>query len=202
VTARNVDVGDLVSAGGTTGRALFQVADTHRMRVYVNVPQAFLAELRPGIKATLHLPGQPQTFDAELVSTSNAVMENSRTGLVELQAENPGGKLWPGAFAEVHFHLPADPNTLSIPTTALIFGAQGMQVAAVDGAGKVEMKPVTLGRDLGVRVEVQSGLTLADRLIDSPLESTRTGDVVHVADAKAPPALAKAAPAAAGEKAD
>ena len=89
VTARNVDIGDLVNAGGNTGRALFQIADIPRMRIYVNVPQAFLGELAPGIKATLHLPGQKETFEAELVSTSNALAENSRTALVELQADNP-----------------------------------------------------------------------------------------------------------------
>ena len=94
------------------------------MRIYVNVPQAFLGELEPGIKATLHLPGQKETFEAELVSTSNSLAENSRTALVELQADNPDGKLWPGAFAEVHFHIPADPNTLSVPLTALVFGAK------------------------------------------------------------------------------
>ena len=125
VTARNVDIGDLVTAGGTSGRALFQVADIHRMRVYVNVPQAFLGEIKPGIKATLHLPGQKETFEAELSSTSNALVENSRTALIELQADNPDGKLWPGAFTEVHFHIPSDPNTLRIPATALVFGAEG-----------------------------------------------------------------------------
>ena len=185
VTVRNVDIGDLVNAGGTTGRALFQVADIHRMRIYVNVPQAFLGELRPGIKATLHIPGQKETFEAELVSTSNSVVENSRTGLVELQADNPDGKLWPGAFTEVHFHIPSASDTLSIPSTALIFGAHGMRAAAVGADNKVLLKPVTLGRDFGNRVEIQSGLALSDRLIDNPLESTQTGDVVRIgADSK------------------
>src|SRR5580658_7279938 len=182
VTARNVDIGDLVNAGGTTGRALFQIADIHRMRIYVNVPQAFLGELAPGVKATLHLPGQKETFEAELVSTSNSLAENSRTALVELQADNPDGKLWPGAFAEVYFHIPSGSNTLSIPSTALIFGVHGMRVAAVDASGKVVLKTVTLGRNLGNRVEIQSGLALSDRLIDSPLESTQTGDTVNVAN--------------------
>jgi membrane fusion protein, multidrug efflux system len=185
VTARNVDIGDLVNAGGTTGRALFQVSDIHRMRIYVNVPQAFLGELKPGIKATLHIPGQKETFEAELVSTSNSVVENSRTGLVELQADNPDGKLWPGAFTEVHFHIPSASDTLSIPSTALIFGAHGMRAAAVGADNKVVLKPVTLGRDFGNRVEIQSGLALSDRLIDNPLESTQTGDVVRIgADSK------------------
>jgi membrane fusion protein (multidrug efflux system) len=180
VTARNVDIGDLVNAGGNTGRALFQVADVHRMRIYVQVPQAFLAELAPGVKATLHLPGQKETFEAQLVSTSNAVTETSRTSLVELQADNPDNKLWPGAFAEVHFHIPADPNTLTVPLTALVFGAKGMQVAALDADDKVALKRVVVGRNLGNKVQIESGLSLADRLVDSPLESIQTGDKVNV----------------------
>ena len=155
VTARNVDIGDLVNAGGNTGRALFQIADVHRMRIYVNVPQAFLGELSPGIKATLHLPGQKETFEAQLVSTSNALVESSRTSLVELQADNLDGKLWPGAFAEVHFHIPADPNSLTVPLTALIFGAKGMQVAALDADDKVVLKPVVVGRNFGTKVQIE-----------------------------------------------
>jgi membrane fusion protein (multidrug efflux system) len=188
VTARNVNVGDLLNAGGVTGRALYQVADIHRMRILVNVPQAFLGELKRGVKATLHLPGMQETFDAELTSTSNALEENSRTAVIELQADNADGKLWPGAFTEVQFHIPADPGTLRIPSTALIFGTSGMRVAAVDANNKVVLKPVRLGRDLGNRVEIQSGLTLADRLIDNPQESIEAGALVRVAgsDAKSP----------------
>jgi len=188
VTARNVNVGDLLNAGGTSGRALYQVADIHRMRIFVNVPQAFLGDLRPGVKATLHLPGQQETFEAELSSTSNALEENSRTALIELQADNPDGKLWPGAFTEVQFHIPSDPSTLRIPSTALIFGANGMRVAAVDANNKVVLKSVRLGRDLGNRVEIQSGLSLTDRLIDNPQESIEAGAIVRIAgsDAKKP----------------
>src|ERR1700722_7270581 len=185
VTARNVDIGDLVSAGGTSGRALFQVADIHRMRVYVNVPQAFLGQIKPSVKATLRLPGQKETFEAELSSTSNALTENSRTALIELQADNPDGKMWPGAFTEVQFHFPSDLNTLRIPATALVFGPQGMRVAAVDADNKVALRPVTLGRNLGNRVEIESGLSLSDRLIDNPAESTETGEVVRIAGEEA-----------------
>jgi len=185
LTARNVDIGDLVTAGGTSGRALFQVADIHRMRIYVNVPQGFLGELAPGVKATLHLPGLKETFEAEMASTSNSLTENSRTALVELQADNPDGKLWPGAFAEVHFHIPSNPDTLFVPLTALVFSAQGMQVATVGADAKVVLKPVRVGRNLGNRVEIESGISLADRLIDNPLETTQTGDVVQIAAAPA-----------------
>jgi len=192
VTARNVDIGDLVNAGGTTGRALFQVSDIHRMRIYVNVPQAFLGELKPGIKATLRLPGQQESFEAELAATSNSVVENSRTGLVELQADNPDGKLWPGSFAEVHFHIPSPADTVSVPTTALIFGAHGMQAAIVGADDKVVIKNVVVGRNLGSRIEVQSGLSLSDRLIDNPLESTQPGDLVRVVAGTNAPAVAAA----------
>jgi RND family efflux transporter MFP subunit len=185
VTARNVNVGDLLNAGGTTGRALYQVADIHRMRIFVNVPQAFLGDLKPGVKATLHLPGQQETFEAELSSTSNALEESSRTALIELQANNPDGKLWPGAFTEVQFHIPSDPGTLRIPSTALIFGTNGMRVAAVDANNKVVLKPVRLGRDLGNRVEIQSGLSLTDRLIDNPQESIEAGAIVRIAGSDA-----------------
>ena len=188
VTARNVNIGDLLNAGGTSGRALYQVADIHRMRIFVNVPQAFLGDLKPGVKATLRLPGQQETFEAELSSTSNSLEENSRTALIELQADNPDGKLWPGAFTEVQFHIPSDSSTLRIPSTALIFGANGMRVAAVDANNKVVLKPVRLGRDLGNHVEIQSGLSLTDKLIDNPQESIEAGAVVRIAgsDAKKP----------------
>src|ERR1700731_3294063 len=181
VTARNVNIGDLLTAGGTSGRALYQVADIHRVRIFVNVPQALLGDLKVGVKATLHLPGQQETFEAELTSTSNALEETSRTALIELQADNPDGKLWPGAFTEVQFHIPSDSSTLRIPSTALIFGTNGMRVAAVDSNNKVVLKSVRLGRDLGNRVEIQSGLSLTDRLIDNPQKSIEAGAVVRIA---------------------
>jgi RND family efflux transporter MFP subunit len=183
VTQRTINIGDLVNAGGNSGTPMFQVSDIHRMRIYVNVPQAFLGELKPGIKATLRLPGQQETFEATLSTTANAVTANSRTALIELDADNPDGKLWPGAFAEVQFHIPSDPNALRIPATALVFGAQGMRVATLDANDKVALKPVTIGRNLGNRVEIAAGVALIDRLIDNPTESTQDGDLVQVAGA-------------------
>ena len=153
------------------------------MRIFVNVPQAFLGDIKPGVKATLHIPGQQETFEAELTSTSNALEENSRTALIELQADNPYGKLWPGAFTEVQFHIPADSNTLRIASTALIFGTHGMRVAVLDANNKVVLKSVKLGRDLGNHVEIHSGLSLTDRIIDNPQESIEAGALVRVAGA-------------------
>jgi RND family efflux transporter MFP subunit len=180
VTARTVDIGDLVTANGTSGKALFQVSDIHRARVYVDVPQAFLADMKPGLAATLDLPGTKGAFSAELVSTANALGEGSRTALIELQADNADGKLWPGAFAEVQFHVPAAAGTLLVPTTTLVFGRHGMEVAKVDQASKVTLVPVTIGRNLGDDVEIASGLAPSDELIDNPQETTVTGETVQV----------------------
>lgn len=181
VTARAVDLGDLLTAGGTTGRPLFRVSDIHRMRVYVNVPQGFLAVMKPGLKASLHVPGQEASFSAEVISTANAVAEDSRKGLVELQADNPDGALWPGAYVEVQFHIPSNPETLRIPATALLFNKNGTQVAEVQDDHRVTLRTVKLGRNLGNNVEIQSGVTLAQRLIDNPLEFLSSGDVVRIA---------------------
>jgi membrane fusion protein (multidrug efflux system) len=185
VTARSVDIGDLVNAGGTTGRALFQISDMHRMRIYVNVPQTFVGQMKPGLEATLQLPGQDRSFKATLVTTSRSLAENSRMALIQLQADNADGALWPGAFTEVKFQIPSDPSTLRIPATALIFGKTGMRVAVVDADNKVALKTVVLGHNLGSEVEIKSGLARTDRLIDNPQESTETGEIVQVAGGSA-----------------
>jgi RND family efflux transporter MFP subunit len=182
ITARNVDIGDLVSAGGNSGRPLFRVSDIHQMRVYVSVPQAFLGELKQGLTASLVLPQYPgKTFPATLTTTSNSVAPDSRSALVELLADNPEGKLWPGSFAEVHFHLEVKPNVLHIPATALFFGPRGMEVAMLTPDGKVNLTKVELGRNLGNEVEIISGLSPGASVIDSPPESLTTGQVVRVA---------------------
>ena len=192
VTARAVDLGDLLTAGGTSGRPLFRVSDIHRMRVYVNVPQGFLAVMKPGLKASLHVPGQEASFSAEVTSTANAVAEDSRKGLVELQADNPDGALWPGAYVEVQFHIPSNPETRRIPATALLFNKNGTQVAEVQDDHTVALRTVKLGRNLGNDVEIRSGVTLAQRLIDNPLEFLSSGDVVRIAGESTVPRTASA----------
>ncbi len=182
VTARGVDVGHLAAAGGNSGKPLFTVSDIHKVRVYVNVPQAFLGELKPGLAASLVLPQFPgQPFSAELTTTSNSVAPDSRSALVELLADNPEGKLWPGSFAEVHFHLDARGNVLRIPATALFFGPRGIELALLMPDGTVSLSKVQLGRNLGREVEVLSGLPPDATVIDSPPESLIPGQMVSVA---------------------
>jgi RND family efflux transporter MFP subunit len=182
VTTRGLDVGQLVTAGGNSGRPLYTVSDIHRVRIYVNVPQALLARLKPGLTASLVLPQYPsETFPASLTATSHAVMPETRSALVELQADNPEGMLWPGSYAEVHFRLEAKERVLHIPATALFFGPRGIEVALLTSDSKVTLSKVQLGRNLGREVEVLSGLSPDAAVIDSPPESLITGQVVRIA---------------------
>ncbi len=183
VTARETDIGALINAGsGSNGPELFRVADIHEMRVYVQVPQQLSADIRQGLTANLRLPQYPdKTFTAAVATTSNAINMNARTLLVELHADNPDGLLQPGAYTQVDFELPSNPNIVRVPTSALIFRERGMEVAVIGPDDKIELKPITLGRNLGTEVEVVKGLSLSDRLVNSPPDSLATGDVVRVA---------------------
>jgi RND family efflux transporter MFP subunit len=181
VTARNTDIGALINSG-SAGQPLFEVADLHRVRIYVQVPQAFTADLRPGLKATFEMPQYPgQKFDATLVATSSAMNETSRSMLVELQADNPDGKLFGGTYCRVDFQIPSDPNMVRLPATALMPVNRGVQVAVLDDSNKVVLKAIQLGRDFGDTVEVTAGLAPEDRVIDSPPETLQAGDTVQLA---------------------
>lgn len=198
VTARNTDIGDLINAGSGSGGGsapqLFKVADVHEMRVFVQVPQEISAGIHEGLNAELYLPQYPQrTFHAVVATTAGAINPSARTLLVELHAPNPDGMLQPGTYAQVHFDLPANPSTVTIPTSALIFREQGLQVAVVGPHGHAQLRPVTLGRNLGTEVEVLDGLTPQDRVINSPPDSLADGDAVSVDN----PQLMASQPAAA-----
>jgi len=187
VTARNTDIGDLITAGsgGGAGDApqLFKMADVHRMRVFVQVPQAMSGSIQPGMTADLDLPQYPdRTFKAVVATTAQAINPTARTLLVELHATNPNGLLQPGTYAEVHFNLPPNPHVLTIPTTALVFRESDLQVAVVGRDGRVELRQITLGRDLGNDVRVLRGLSPSDRVINNPPDSLVNGEVVRMAN--------------------
>jgi RND family efflux transporter MFP subunit len=186
VTARETDVGALINAGsgtgGGSGPELFRVADVHKMRIYVQVPQQMSAGIQPGMPAQLRLPQFPdKTFHATVATTSSAINLTARTLLVELHAENSEDELQPGAYTQVTFELPSNPNIVHVPTSALIFREHGSEVAVVGPDDKVEIKPVRLGRNLGTEVEILSGLSPSDRVINSPPDSLGAGDKVRIA---------------------
>jgi RND family efflux transporter MFP subunit len=179
VTARKTDVGALINAG--SGTELFQVSDLHKVRIYVQVPQAYSAEMQPGLKATFEMPQYPgQTFAATVTTSSHALEQGSRSMLVELQADNPDGKLFDGAYSQVHFALPRDADVLRVPATALIPGDQGVAVAVLGKNNTVIIKNVQLGRDFGDSAEIVSGLSADDRVIDNPPETLLAGDPVRL----------------------
>jgi RND family efflux transporter MFP subunit len=199
VTARNVELGMLINSGGS-GQALFEVSDLHRVRIYVQVPQSLSAGLVPGIKATFEMPQYPGVqFDATLSHISKSMSASSHAMQVELQADNTDGKIFAGSYCNVHFEIPTDPNLVRIPSTALVTGNQGIQVATLGSNDKVVLKSVRLGRDLGDSVEVIAGLTPSDRIVDNPPETLAAGDAVHVA-AATPQAASPASSSTASKK--
>ena len=183
ITARNTDVGALIDAGASGGaaRELFHLATTDRLRVFVNVPQAYAQVARPGVAAELtvaELPGR--RFAGRLVRRSESIDVASRTLLVEFEVGNATGELLPGAYAEVHLGL-ADPRAaVRVPVSALIFRAEGARVAVVRDDGTVRLAAVTLGRDLGTEVEVLEGLAGTEAVVANPPDSLFDGQAVRV----------------------
>ena len=180
ITARNVDIGDLISIGG--GRELFHLAQMETLRVYVRVPQTRAADIRAGQAAEVLIPELPdEPFPAKVVTTSDAVSNTSRTLLTELQADNPKDRIRIGSYAQVRFASIAAAPALTLPASVLLFRAQGLQVGVVDANGLVELRKVELGRDFGPRVEILSGITAADKVIATPFDSLVSGMTVRVA---------------------
>jgi multidrug efflux system membrane fusion protein len=185
VTARNTDVGNLINAGaGGKGNELFRVADEHEARIYVDVPQTDAGKITVGLSAQLELPENPEVMvPARVADLSQSVSIASRTMQVELLADNPNHLLLPGDYVEVHFQIPAPLDVLEVPTTALIFRKEGLQVAIVDGTNHIVLKPIQIAQERGAVVNVKLGVTPQDRVVDSPPDSIASGELVRVASA-------------------
>ena len=181
ITARNVDLGALINAGANApGKELFDIAATNRLRVYVNVPQQYSRDVKPGGTAELtqaEFPGR--RFPGKIVRTSGSIDPVSRTLLTEVDVDNPSGELLAGAFLSVHLKLKSETAGLVIPVNTLIFRSDGEQVAAVRN-NKAELVRITIGRDYGTEVEVLSGLTAQDAIIETPSDSLTSGTEVRV----------------------
>lgn len=182
VTLRNAEIGDLVGPGTSNQQPVFAVADTHKIRIYVSVPQAYSAVVRRGLAATLSLPDYPgRTFTATVIGISNAIGAQTGTFQVQLITDNPASLLKPGGYAQVDFHVDGRAGTSVVPSSALIFHAQGTFVATVRPDSGVQMIPVKLGRDFGGSVEVLSGLPAGTQIVDNPPDSLAEGERVHIA---------------------
>ncbi len=182
VTARNTDVGALINAGETAGNELFRVADTHELRIYVEVPEAYASAIKPGVPGELHFAEQPgESYEARTVRTAGALDPGTRTLEVELQLANARSAILPGAYTEVHFKLKADSKALRLPANTVLFRAAGLQVATVDRNDRIKLKSIVMGRDFGSTVEVLSGLDAADTVVLNPPDSSVNGERVRIA---------------------
>jgi RND family efflux transporter MFP subunit len=185
VTTRAVDVGNLVTVGtpSSTSTPLFTVTDRSRLRIYVRVPQNYASYIRPGMTVTFTVPQYPaRVFHATLVANADAVVSATGTVLVQFGADNQDGVLQPGAYADVKFPLPPGANGLRVPATALTFRDAGMQVATVDASNHIKLKTVAIARDMGATVDVSSGISTNERIVDNPNDALQDGDLVRIAN--------------------
>ncbi|WP_236187069.1 efflux RND transporter periplasmic adaptor subunit [Pseudomonas protegens] len=184
LTARHTDIGQLIKADNDSDPELFDLADTHKLRLYVPIPQNYASVIHPGLQAQLTVPEHPgQHFSAQLLGDSTAIDPRSGTLLAQFVAANPDGALMPGEYAEATLAIPADTHGVSIPASALIFRAQGTQVAVIDGSRHVHLRSIHIGLDLGERLVIDQGLQASDHVIDNPPDALREGDLVQLANA-------------------
>jgi membrane fusion protein, multidrug efflux system len=188
VTARNVDVGALVTAGGAPGLAasageLFHVAQRDTLRVFIDVPQSDAPYVTASTHAYLTVQQYPgKEFAARVARTSGAMDPVSRTLRVEVDVDNSDNELLSGSYSQVHLALQNGTPSLDLPVSALLFRPGGVTVATVDAANKTALKTVTIGRDFGTHVEIMTGLQAGDRVIDNPGDALMSGEAVKVSE--------------------
>ena len=187
ITARNTDIGALIDAGaGGQARELFRLAAISKLRVFVSVPQAYAQAARPGTPTTISLEENPgKLYRGTLARTSNALDPSARTMLSEVEMDNPGGEVLPGAYVVVRLRVGRQTSGMTIPANTLLFRAEGMQVAVVRD-GRAELVSVTIGRDYGRSVEVVAGLQRTDAVILDPADSLVSGTAVRVRASEPP----------------
>ncbi len=183
ITRRNVDPGTLINAGngGSATNEMFDLAQIDPMRVFVNVPQSFSPSMRIGTKACLTLSELAgREFCGTVVRTANAIDPGTRTLLTEVDVPNPSDTLLPGAYAQVHFDVKLPGQRLSLPINALLFRPEGTLVAVVQPDGRLNLKPITIGRDFGTAVEVLEGVDPTDPIVINPPDAFQQGEQVKI----------------------
>jgi RND family efflux transporter MFP subunit len=195
ITARNIDIGQLITATGSTvspgsgtvsaNKEIFDISAVRTLRVYVNVPQVYSPDAKNGVTATLTLPQYPgRVFEGKLVRTSDAVDPATRTLLAEVDVDNKSGELLPGSYTEVHLHTKNPAPALIVPVSALILEPDGLRVATVDSQNVAHLVRVTSGRDLGASIEILNGLQPNQNVITNPPDSLTDGETVRVVNPK------------------
>ena len=185
ITKRNVDPGALINAGaGTAGRELFDIARVDPLRVFTNVPQAYAPFIKVGGQTTVRLQEFPgQNFAARIARTAESIDPTTRTLLTEVDVPNKDGRLLPGSFGEVHFAVGSNVNKVTVPVNAMLFRSEGPRLAVVDGNGRIQLRPINIGRDYGTSLEILGGVSAEDRVVINPPDSLEEGQQVNVAAA-------------------
>jgi RND family efflux transporter MFP subunit len=195
ITARNIDIGQLITATGSTTTAgagtvignkqIFDISAIGTLRVFVNVPQINAPDAKNGVIATLTLPQYPgRKFEGKLVRTSDAVDPATRTLLAEVDVKNAAGELLPGSYTEVHLHTSNPAPALIVPVSAMILEPDGLRLATVDADSIAHLIRVSAGRDFGTTVEILAGLQPGQRVIANPPDSLTDGEKVRVVTPK------------------
>jgi RND family efflux transporter MFP subunit len=191
ITARNIDVGQLITVTGSTvtsgagmitgNKEILDISAIRTLRVYVNVPQIYAPDAKNGVTATLTLPQYPgRKFEGKLVRSSDAVDPATRTLLAEVDVDNRAGELLPGSYTEVHLHTSNPAPALIVPVSALILETDGLRVATVDANNIAHLAQVIAGRDMGSSIEIVGGLKQGEPVIANPPDSLTDGEKVHV----------------------
>jgi membrane fusion protein, multidrug efflux system len=185
ITKRNVDPGALINAGaGTAGRELFDIARVDPLRVFTSVPQAYAPFIKVGGQTTVTLQEFPgQKFTARVARTAESIDPTTRTLLTEVDVPNKDGRLLPGSFGEVHFAVGSNVNKVTVPVNAMLFRSEGPRLAVVDGKGRIQLRPISIGRDYGTSLEILGGVSAEDRVVINPPDSLEEGQQVNVAAA-------------------
>ena len=187
LTKRNVDPGALINAGaGAAGRELFDIARVDPLRVYTSVPQAYAPYIRVGENTTVTLQEFPgEKFSARVARTAEAIDPSTRTLLTEVDVPNKSGRLLPGSFGEVHFAVGSNVDKVTIPVNAMLFRAQGAQLAVVGADKKIHLRPINIGKDYGTALEILGGVSVADQVVINPPDSLEDGQEVIIGTAPA-----------------
>jgi len=190
VTTRNTDVGALIGAESSSGLALFVISDVNKLRLNVSIPQRYVPAVKLNSAVQITVPEYPgKVYTGVVEASARAVDAQTGTTRMQVVVDNANGELMPGAFANTRIELPSSMQSLAVPSGALIFDQKGLRVATVDANSKVVLKSITIARDLGQIVEIGSGLTAQDRVIESPPDGLANGDAVRVIDTAKPAAV-------------
>src|SRR5438477_11544221 len=186
ITARNLNVGDLIIANNTS-MEMFHIQQTNPLRIYFRVPQANATNIHIDQTIDVVFPDQgSKTVPAKVATTSESITPNSRTLLVELHLDNPNNEIQPGSYAQARLTSGSLGQIVTLPNNTLLFRAQGLQVGVANPDGTVELRDIKVGRDFGTTIQIVQGVTPSDKVILNPADSLVTGDVVHIAAAATP----------------